>query len=33
MSDYLIVVLIGIANQEEKKAQETNILELHMWHI
>lgn len=33
MSDYLIVVLIAIANQEEKKAQETNILELRMWHI
>lgn len=32
MSDYFIVVLIAIANQEEKKAQE-NILELRRWHV
>lgn len=30
MSDYLIVVLIAIANQEKKKAQETKTLELRM---
>lgn len=33
MSDYLIVVLIAISNQEEKKAQEINILELRTWHV